>query len=83
MARLSTVPFIFFLILTCHAQSFEARKFLSLEKKENPSLKDNTTPLYHRVGEGHAIVLDTGFIISHLSKIDRILRSVPSPGTGN
>jgi hypothetical protein len=83
MARLSTVPFIFFLILICHAQSFEARKFLSLQKNENPSLKDNTTPSYYRVSEGHAIVIDTGFIISHLSKIDRILRSAPSPGTGN
>ena len=83
MDRSSKISFIFTLILICHAPSSEARKLLSLEQKENPSLKDNTAPFYYPDGEGHARVIDERFIASHLSRIDRILRSVPSPGTGN
>ncbi|KAF9666721.1 hypothetical protein SADUNF_Sadunf16G0258200 [Salix dunnii] len=83
MDRLSKISLIFTLILICHAPSFEARKFLRLEKTENPSLKDSTAPSYYPADEGHATVVDERLIVYHLSRIDRILRSVPSPGTGN
>ncbi|KAL9346143.1 hypothetical protein Peur_060996 [Populus x canadensis] len=83
MARLSTMEFIFILILICHAPSFEARKLLSLEKKENPSLEDKFTPSFPPVRDAQSIVIGKRFITSQLSKIDRILQSVPSPGAGN
>ncbi|KAJ9153486.1 hypothetical protein P3X46_026917 [Hevea brasiliensis] len=89
MARSSAAIFVFVLVVICHVlPCFEGRKLL-------PSLKDNSTawsallkgchtPISSPSDKGHAMdVYDERLIASHLSKIDRISGSVPSPGAGH
>ncbi|EOY13418.1 hypothetical protein QQP08_021591 [Theobroma cacao] len=93
MTRLSFVFLIFLLALVNPSPSSEARKHLNMEKKVIPSMKENVvpsvlpqkaTPAPSASGnKGHLMVNDERLFAHHLAKIDRILQSNPSPGSGH
>ncbi|CAK9134149.1 unnamed protein product [Ilex paraguariensis] len=69
----------------CYAPSLEARKLLSIQTEEVPTLDGNrvlsplpkgTTPLSSLSGKVHAVASDE-------RQMDRVLQSVPSPGVGH
>ncbi|KAF8391204.1 hypothetical protein HHK36_023506 [Tetracentron sinense] len=72
---------------------FDARKLLSMEKnKKFPSLEDSlvlsalpkgTIPPSSPSKKGHAMLVNEKLFTLHLARVDRILRSVPSPGVGH
>ncbi|KAL8090877.1 precursor of CEP14 [Apium graveolens] len=47
------------------------------------SLPKGTIPNSAPTKKGHSFIVDEKLIARHLAAIDRILRSVPSPGVGN
>ncbi|KAL3820231.1 hypothetical protein ACJIZ3_006136 [Penstemon smallii] len=95
MARKNLVIFVFLIIISTLFSSIHGRKLLSEPQHQNkvPSLTDmrlyltslpkgkvpNSTPSK----KGHSVTVDRKLIARHLSAIDRILRSVPSPGAGH
>ena len=93
MTRLSLVLFICLLALIIQEPFSEARKHLSMEKKEFPSTKENVVlsalpekaiPTHSATDDkGHVMVNDERLSALHLTKIDRILQSVPSPAAGH
>ncbi|KAB1200437.1 hypothetical protein CJ030_MR0G007237 [Morella rubra] len=95
MARLSSVLLIFLAVFAAFASSSEGRKLLDekqTEKRSFPSLgaslflstlPKGNVPSSTPSKKGHAAVVDEKLIARHLISIDRILRSVPSPGIGH
>lgn len=89
--------FILIMLLVILASSTEARKLLdkpdSSPKAEATSHADKslylsslpkgTVPSSTPSKKGHAEITDEKLITRHLIAIDRILRSVPSPGAGH
>lgn len=47
------------------------------------SLPKGTVPNSAPTKKGHSLIVDEKLIARHLAALDRILRSVPSPGVGN
>ncbi|KAL6991267.1 hypothetical protein U1Q18_009385 [Sarracenia purpurea var. burkii] len=96
MARSSVVMFMAFVVFASFLPSSLGRKLLTGEdnKKgsELPSLeslylsnslpKGKVTPSSPSM-KGHAMIVDEKLIARHLAAVDRILRSVPSPGVGH
>lgn len=93
MARLSTMLIIFLVIIATFMSALEGRTLLStVDKKMVPSLqgslvvsalpKGTVTPSSPSK-KGHATVINEQLFARHLALIDRILRSVPSPGAGH
>ena len=90
MARVSVV---FFMLLVIFVSSTQGRKLLNLnENVKVPSTTDSlylsalpkgTVPSSTPSNKGHAETIDEKLIARHLAAIDRILRSVPSPGVGH
>nr|DAD48182.1 TPA_asm: hypothetical protein HUJ06_018119 [Nelumbo nucifera] len=94
MARLAALLVIFLAVFSCFAPCFEARKLLNMEKKKEipASLADSLLlsalpkgpiPPSGPSKKGHAMIVDQKLFSLHLSRADRILRSVPSPGMGH
>ncbi|KAK9085769.1 hypothetical protein Sjap_026180 [Stephania japonica] len=98
MARLFWVVLYFSVLLGCFVPSTtEARKLLrSIEEKKVmltvPALEDSlvlsalpkgTSPPSAPSKKGHSVVIDEKLFAMHFASIDRILRSVPSPGVGH
>ncbi|KAK4361227.1 hypothetical protein RND71_020179 [Anisodus tanguticus] len=89
----SSLSLIFVLLLASFSSSTEARKLLnSHEVKKVPSLEDRLylnalpkgkVPASTPSKKGHSYTTDEKLIARHLAAIDRILRSVPSPGVGH
>ncbi|KAF8413711.1 hypothetical protein HHK36_001703 [Tetracentron sinense] len=77
----------------CFVPTLEARKLLSMEtKKKALSLEDSlflsalpkgTIPPSSPSKKGHAMIINEKLFALPLASIDRILRSVPSPGIGH
>lgn len=90
MARVSVV---LFMLLVIFVSSTQGRKLLNLnENVKVPSTTDSlylsalpkgTVPSSTPSKKGHAETIDEKLIARHLAAIDRILRSVPSPGVGH
>lgn len=75
---------IFFALIFMVAASVEARKILNIEKREVvPSMKES--PVLGSLPQGHALANSDDYqrFTRHLTEIDRILGSVPSPGAGH
>ncbi|KAG9448182.1 hypothetical protein H6P81_014310 [Aristolochia fimbriata] len=83
---------LFFLLLCCCVVSpcAQARKLLS--EGNAPSLEADLflsalpkgkVPASGPSKKGHAMVVDQKLLSMHFAKIDRILKSVPSPGVGH
>ncbi|XP_055804731.1 precursor of CEP14-like [Solanum dulcamara] len=93
LSRISASIFLMFLlVLASVSSSTEARKLLnSHEVKKIPNLASlylnalpkGTVPSSTPSKKGHSYTTDEKLIARHLAAIDRILRSVPSPGVGN
>ncbi|CAN4105646.1 unnamed protein product [Withania somnifera] len=94
LSKISTSIFlIILLVLASLSSSTEARKLLnSHEVKKAPSLMDRLylnalpkgrVPASTPSKKGHSYTTDEKRIARHLAAIDRILRSVPSPGVGH
>ncbi|PHT55787.1 hypothetical protein CQW23_04273 [Capsicum baccatum] len=93
-SRISTsIFFMFVLVLASFSSSTEARKLLNTyEVKKVPSLMDRLylnalpkgkVPASTPSKKGHSYTIDEKLIARHLAAVDRILRSVPSPGVGH
>ncbi|KAG9129554.1 hypothetical protein Leryth_023901 [Lithospermum erythrorhizon] len=94
MVNKSAIVFMFLIIFVTLVSTIDARKLLEVDqqiKKEQVLSPDNKQPPTDRVfpsapSKGsHTVVvtLNEDVIYRHLAAIDRILRSVPSPGVGN
>ncbi|KAJ7947179.1 putative B-cell lymphoma 6 protein [Quillaja saponaria] len=91
MARLSILLLIFLVVFSSLQSCLEGRKLLGMEQntKAVPSssrqrLLLTTVPSSTPTKKGHATIVNEILIARHLSStIDRILRSVPSPGAGH
>ncbi|KAI9121286.1 hypothetical protein K1719_008319 [Acacia pycnantha] len=95
MARFFT--FLLLLVFSASLCSFsDARKLHVGAKRSHPnatpsstdslflsSLPKGTVPPSTPSKKGHAVVVDEKLIARHLIAIDRLLRSVPSPGAGH
>ncbi|OIT29134.1 hypothetical protein A4A49_16180 [Nicotiana attenuata] len=89
----SSILLMFILVLASFSSSTEARKLLKLhEVKKTPSLEDRLylnalpkgrVPASTPSKKGHSYTIDEKLIARHLAAVDRILRSVPSPGVGH
>ncbi|KAF7120847.1 hypothetical protein RHSIM_Rhsim13G0187800 [Rhododendron simsii] len=96
MARSSTVLFIAFMILASFTSSSHGRK-LRTEQENNKRLIPSSKDAYLYLSalpkgkltpsspgkKGHAMVVAEKHAARHLAVVDRILRSVPSPGAGH
>ncbi|KAK9088705.1 hypothetical protein Scep_027787 [Stephania cephalantha] len=95
MARLFWVLY-FVVLLGFFVPSTEARKLLRSIGENKvmtvPALEDSlvlsalpksTTPPSAPSKKGHLVIIDEKLFAMHLATIDRILRSVPSPGVGH
>lgn len=93
LSRISTsILLMFVLFLASFSSSMEARKLLnSHEVKKVANLRSlylnalpkGTVPASTPSKKGHSYTTDEKLIARHLAAIDRILRSVPSPGVGH
>ncbi|KAL3851412.1 hypothetical protein ACJIZ3_013294 [Penstemon smallii] len=90
MARKSLVILVFLIILSASLSSVQARKLndfkvrsLDDHKLYLAALPKGTVPVSTPSKKGHAVTTDQKLITRHLAAIDRILRSVPSPGVGH
>ncbi|XP_015065205.1 precursor of CEP14 [Solanum pennellii] len=93
LSRISTsILLMFVLILASFSSSMEARKLLnSHEAKKVSNLKSlylnalpkGRVPASTPSKKGHSYTTDEKLIARHLAAVDRILRSVPSPGVGH
>lgn len=97
MASCKALLLIFFVVFSSLSPCLDARRLLTMEedrrgKKSIPalqaslvlsSLPKGTVPASAPSKKGHDTVVDEKLIARHLSAIDRILRSVPSPGVGH
>ncbi|XVF79015.1 hypothetical protein PTKIN_Ptkin14bG0185300 [Pterospermum kingtungense] len=94
MARLSLVLVICLLTFVIQEPFSEARKHLSIEKKQVPNTEENVvlnalpqkaTPAHSDTDDkGHVMINDERLFALHPAKIGRILgNSVPSPEAGN
>ncbi|KAK9050774.1 hypothetical protein SSX86_030255 [Deinandra increscens subsp. villosa] len=95
MAR--TWVFLFMLLLVLFTSSTNGRKLLNTPppaKNEEPTLAmkmslylnvlpKGTVPASTPSKRGHSAITDEKLITRHLIAVDRILRSVPSPGVGH
>ncbi|KAI3466762.1 hypothetical protein Pfo_023425 [Paulownia fortunei] len=94
MAR-KTLAFLVFLVMfsTLLVSSTHGRKLLVNEQhNEVPSLEESlylaalpkgNVPASTPSKKGHFVTNDEKLIARHLAAVDRILRSVPSPGVGH
>ncbi|KZV23741.1 hypothetical protein F511_33749 [Dorcoceras hygrometricum] len=93
MARKALVVSIFLISLFTLVSSINGRKMLmDMEHSEVKtadarlyftSLPKGVVPGSTPSKKGHATTIDEKLIARHLAAIDRILRSVPSPGVGH
>ncbi|KAG5517073.1 hypothetical protein RHGRI_037727 [Rhododendron griersonianum] len=97
MARSSTVLFIAFVIFASFTSSSHGRKLQTEpenHKRVAPSSKyahlylsvlpkGKLTPSSAPSKKGHAMIVAEKHAARHLAVVDRILRSVPSPGVGH
>ena len=97
MASHKALLLILFVVFSSFLPSLDARKLLDMEedshnKKSIPALEASlvltalpkgTVPASAPSKKGHAMVVDEKLIARHLAVVDRILRSVPSPGVGH
>ena len=73
MDRLSSILFVFLVVLIFSSPSFESRELLSVEMKKSVIPSDPLKrPSY-----------DEGHYVKSIANSDQILRSVPSPGIGH
>lgn len=93
MARLSPLSIILLVIIASFMSTLEGRKLLNTVDKETiPSVegslvvsalpKGTVTPSSPSK-KSHGMVVNEQLFARHLAAIDRILRSVPSPGAGH
>ncbi|KAK9268095.1 hypothetical protein L1049_010534 [Liquidambar formosana] len=93
MARFGAMLLLFLVISASVVPSMDARKLLTENNKKTPSssedslffssLPKGTVPASTPSKKGHDTVVDEKLIARHLASLDRILRSVPSPGVGH
>ncbi|KAJ7968764.1 B-cell lymphoma 6 protein [Quillaja saponaria] len=99
MARLSTLLLIFLVVFISLQSCLEGRKLVGVKQNKTKvvpsssrssreslffgSLPKGTVPSSTPSKKGHATIIDEKLIARHLISIDRILRSVPSPGAGH
>ncbi|GKU92394.1 hypothetical protein SLEP1_g6127 [Rubroshorea leprosula] len=95
MARVRALMLIFLVFFASFPTQLEGRKLLiakQVNEKEVPSLfrslvlsalSKGTVPYSAPSKKGHATLDNEKLFNRHLSSIDRILRSVPSPGVGH
>ncbi|KAJ6416758.1 hypothetical protein OIU84_002602 [Salix udensis] len=94
MARFGAVVFIFFLSFAAFMSDTEGRKLLMSNGRDRSSvgslasLARSALPKGRVTSscpgkKGHATLDNERILARHLASIDRILRSVPSPGVGN
>ncbi|XVF40284.1 hypothetical protein PTKIN_Ptkin01aG0099900 [Pterospermum kingtungense] len=94
MARFSSLVLIFLVISASFVPQMESRKLLNTgeSQKNVPSLfaslvlsalPKGTVPGSAPSKKGHASLDNEKLFARHLSGIDRILQSVPSPGAGH
>ncbi|KAJ9690744.1 hypothetical protein PVL29_013081 [Vitis rotundifolia] len=97
MASHKALLLILFVVFSSFLPSLDARKLLDMEedshnKKSIPALEASlvltalpkgTVPASSPSKKGHDMVVDEKLIARHLAVVDRILRSVPSPGVGH
>ncbi|KAL1826868.1 hypothetical protein DCAR_0205804 [Daucus carota subsp. sativus] len=81
-------------VTTIHARKLHDHMREAKKKQQPPppsvpdslylsSLPKGTVPNSAPTKKGHSLIVDEKLIARHLAAIDRILRSVPSPGVGN
>ncbi|CAK9148087.1 unnamed protein product [Ilex paraguariensis] len=85
--------FMSLLILASFVSSLHARKLLNTNQSDKmipnldslylTALPKGTVPSSTPSKKGHAMNVDEKLIARHLAAVDRILRSVPSPGVGH
>ncbi|CAA2958679.1 Hypothetical predicted protein, partial [Olea europaea subsp. europaea] len=85
MARRNLILlFVVLIIFTAFVSSIHGRKFLKVPSLDDRlflnALPKGTVPGSTPSKKGHAVIIDEKLIALHLARIDRILRSVPSPG---
>ncbi|XP_059295058.1 precursor of CEP14-like [Lycium ferocissimum] len=83
----SSIFLILVLVLASFSSSAEARKLLKVASLEDRlylnALPKGNVPASTPSKKGHSYTTDEKLIARHLAAIDRILRSVPSPGVGH
>ncbi|XP_049371823.1 precursor of CEP14-like [Solanum verrucosum] len=93
LSRISTsILLMFVLFLASFSSSMEARKLLNSDEVKKVAnlrslylnaLPKGIVPASTPSKKGHSYTTDEKLIARHLAAIDRILRSVPSPGVGH
>ncbi|XAR66598.1 hypothetical protein NMG60_11012881 [Bertholletia excelsa] len=95
MARSGIALFMAIVVVTSLVSSSHGRKLLNVQEtkqQEVPSLDDRLYRTALPKGpvtpsspskKGHSMIVDEKLIARHLAAVDRILRSVPSPGVGH
>ncbi|KAK8648298.1 hypothetical protein V6N13_129056 [Hibiscus sabdariffa] len=87
MARLSLVLIIVLFVSMYRVPSIQSRKLLSAEMEATViSQKDNSVPSVPEkplADKDQMMANNERLFAVHLAKLDRILQSVPSPGSGN
>ncbi|KAK2638725.1 hypothetical protein Ddye_026520 [Dipteronia dyeriana] len=86
MERVNFVSLVLFIALICHASFSDgcSRKFLNVEKREVASISFKESPNPPSLANAVAATDPAQRVFSvPLTNIGRILRSVPSPGSGN
>ncbi|TXG66712.1 hypothetical protein EZV62_007987 [Acer yangbiense] len=85
MARVNFVSLVLFIALICHASFSDgcSRKLLSVEKREVASISFEESPNPPSLANAMAATDQERVFSVHLTNIDRILQSFPSPGVGH
>ncbi|XP_062161959.1 precursor of CEP14 [Alnus glutinosa] len=95
MARISTVLLFFLVVFAAFASRLEGRRLLDVKESKKRSvaslgdslilsaLPKGQVPSSTPSKKGHAVEVEEKLITRHLISVDRILRSVPSPGVGH
>ncbi|CAA2933763.1 Hypothetical predicted protein [Olea europaea subsp. europaea] len=95
MAQRTLVLLISLIMFAAFVSSTHGRKLLDVQHntmKKVPSMDERlyltslpkgSVPNSSPSKKGHAVAMDEKLIARHLAAMDRILRSVPSPGVGH
>ncbi|CAA2989728.1 Hypothetical predicted protein [Olea europaea subsp. europaea] len=95
MAQKTLVLLVSLMMFATFVSSTHGRKLLEVqhntmkkvpsmeERLYLPSLPKGSVPNSSPSKKGHAVTIDEKLIARHLAAVDRILRSVPSPGAGH
>ncbi|KAL8507167.1 hypothetical protein ACS0TY_017897 [Phlomoides rotata] len=93
MAPKSLIFFVLLLTFSTVISSTNGRKLLMNVRRNNfpaldgslflSALPKGSVPASAPSKKGHAVIINEKLIARHLAALDRILRSVPSPGVGH